>query len=327
MQLNDGTFRLLADNIPTLCWMANPDGYIIWYNRRWYEYTGSTPEQMEGWGWQSVHDPMELPAVLERWRLSIATGQPFNMVFPLKAANGHYSPFLTRVAPTLDRYGAVTGWFGTNTDISDQVKAEEARALVTSELSHRIKNIFTVVGGLVAISAKNFPEAKGFVTDLKQRINALSYAHNFIHRRAEGEPQRASTLFGMIHDLLAPYHDGARYVTRGDDFEISENAATPLALLFHELATNAAKYGAFSTHSGKVTVTIVRSVDDIRIDWDEEHGPSVTEPQRYGFGSRLALISVEEQLGGSLLYEWKPSGLTVKAMVPAISVLKPSAVE
>lgn len=162
MQLEDSKFRALAENIPTPCWIADADGYIVWYNRRWYEFTGTTPAQMEGWGWQSVHDPLELPKVLERWRSSIAAGQPFEMVFPLRAANGHYAAFLTRVSPTLDSDGNVTGWYGVNTNISDQVKAERALGLVASELSHRIKNIFTVIRGLIAISAKNFPEAKGF---------------------------------------------------------------------------------------------------------------------------------------------------------------------
>ncbi len=77
-------FRILADAIPQLAWMANANGWIYWYNRRWYEYTGTTPEQMEGWGWQSVHDTETLPAVLERWKGSIATGEPFDMVFPLR---------------------------------------------------------------------------------------------------------------------------------------------------------------------------------------------------------------------------------------------------
>jgi PAS domain S-box-containing protein len=77
-------FRTLADAIPQLCWMANADGWIFWYNQRWYEYTGTTPEQMEGWGWQSVHDPEALPIVLERWKASIATGVPFDMTFPLR---------------------------------------------------------------------------------------------------------------------------------------------------------------------------------------------------------------------------------------------------
>lgn len=126
MQIADSQFRALAENIPTLCWMAGPDGFIFWYNRRWYEYTGTTPADMEGWGWQSVHDPVALPKVLERWQASIATGRPFDMVFPLRGADGQYRPFLTRISPQADESGAVTGWFGTNTDISAQAKAEQA---------------------------------------------------------------------------------------------------------------------------------------------------------------------------------------------------------
>ena len=76
--------RLLADTIPQLAWMARPDGHIFWYNRRWYDYTGTTPDEMEGWGWQSVHDPAVLPEVLSRWQASISRGDAFEMVFPVK---------------------------------------------------------------------------------------------------------------------------------------------------------------------------------------------------------------------------------------------------
>ena len=79
--------------------MARHDGHIFWYNERWYEYTGTTPQQMEGWGWQSVHDPQMLPSVLERWKESIRTGTPFAMEFPLRGADGAYRWFLTRVRP------------------------------------------------------------------------------------------------------------------------------------------------------------------------------------------------------------------------------------
>ena len=97
--------------------MANPDGWIFWYNSRWYEYTGTTPEQMEGWGWQSVHDPATLPLVMENWKHSINTGEPFEMTFPLRGADGRFRAFLTRVIPVRDS-GNITRWFGTNTDVA-----------------------------------------------------------------------------------------------------------------------------------------------------------------------------------------------------------------
>lgn len=123
---SDKQFRALADSIPNLAWWANGDGYITWYNQRWYEYTGTTPSQMEGWGWQSVHDPVELPKVLERWQASIATGEPFEMTFPLLGADGVFRPFLTRVIPLKDGAGRVQQWFGTNTDVSELKRFEQA---------------------------------------------------------------------------------------------------------------------------------------------------------------------------------------------------------
>jgi PAS domain S-box-containing protein len=131
-------FRTLADTIPTLAWMANPDGWIFWFNRRWYEYTGTTIEQMQGWGWESVHDPHELPRVKERWGASIATGAPFEMVFPLKGADGVFRPFLTRVLPLRDAEGLIARWFGTNTDITAQRQAEESLRQLTETLEQRV---------------------------------------------------------------------------------------------------------------------------------------------------------------------------------------------
>jgi PAS domain S-box-containing protein len=127
---SEARFRQLAETIPQLAWVARPDGHIFWYNSRWYEYTGTTPEQMEGWGWQQVHDPAVLPEVLERWKTSIATGQPFDMEFPLRGADGAFRPFLTLVAPLRDAAGQVVQWFGTNTDVTQQRRAAEERELL-----------------------------------------------------------------------------------------------------------------------------------------------------------------------------------------------------
>jgi PAS domain S-box-containing protein len=126
LQESEGKLRLLADTIPQLAWMAQPDGSIVWYNQKWYEYTGTTADEMQGWGWQSVHDPSVLPHVLKRWKQSLATGEPFEMVFPLRGANGQFCPFLTRVNPLRNHQGRIVYWFGTNTDISEIKRMEEA---------------------------------------------------------------------------------------------------------------------------------------------------------------------------------------------------------
>jgi PAS domain S-box-containing protein len=123
-------FRMLANSIPQLAWMARADGFILWYNQRWYDYTGTTPEQMEGWGWQSVHDPAVLPTVLSKWRDAIALVQPFEMEFPLRGADGTFRNFLTRVQPIKNSEGRLVQWFGTNTDI-DQLKHVEQSLRVT----------------------------------------------------------------------------------------------------------------------------------------------------------------------------------------------------
>ncbi|MEO8657988.1 MAG: ATP-binding protein [Bryobacteraceae bacterium] len=115
----------MVNTIDQLAWMARADGWIFWYNSRWYEYTGTTPAEMEGWGWQSVHHPQRLPNVMEKWIESIRTGEPFNMVFPLKGADGTFRPFLTRVNPVRDQKGEIVRWFGTNTDITEQREIQE----------------------------------------------------------------------------------------------------------------------------------------------------------------------------------------------------------
>jgi PAS domain S-box-containing protein len=122
---NETVFQQLADYFPQLMWIANPDGWIYWYNRQWYHYTGTTPEQMRGWGWQSVHDPDVLQDVMTRWQSAITTEQPFEMTFPLRGADGVFRCFLTRIVPIKDNDGRVIRWFGTNTDVSEQVEMKQ----------------------------------------------------------------------------------------------------------------------------------------------------------------------------------------------------------
>lgn len=128
------------DNLPELAWTARADGYIDYYNRRWYEYTGTTFEEMQGWGWEKVHDPSLLPKVVARWQASLKTGEPFEMEFTLRGADGIARWFLTRVVPMRDASGTIVRWFGTNTNI-DTIKSTLALTEAMAEQSHETANV------------------------------------------------------------------------------------------------------------------------------------------------------------------------------------------
>jgi PAS domain S-box-containing protein len=176
-KVDDATFRLLADNMPTLCWVANGDGYIVWYNRLWHDYCGTTPAEMEGWGWTAVHDPELLPSVMERWTASIATGQSFEMVFPLLGADGVFRPFLTRIQPVRDSTGQIARWFGVNTEIVDQIAAEEALRIErdrTREVLERMGEGFVLLGRDFRVLDIN---AEGMRMERRPRSEIIGHLH------------------------------------------------------------------------------------------------------------------------------------------------------
>lgn len=139
--------RSVIDNVPELAWTARPDGHIDFYNQRWYDYTGTTPEQMEGWGWRSVHDAAMQPSVEANWFGSLATGKPFEMEFPLRAADGSFHWFLCRARALKDAEGKIVRWFGTNTNIDERVQllASEKAAREEAERSNRAKDEFLAI--------------------------------------------------------------------------------------------------------------------------------------------------------------------------------------
>jgi PAS domain S-box-containing protein len=151
-------FRTVADSIPQLAWMTRPDGYIVWYNRRWYEYTGTTPEQMEGWGWQAVHDPAELERVLANWKTALAKGEAWEDTFPLRRNDGAMRWHLSRAVPVRRDDGEITGWFGTNTDITERLAMEESlrdadrrKNLFLSTLAHELRNPLATISNALQL--------------------------------------------------------------------------------------------------------------------------------------------------------------------------------
>ena len=119
MREGEERFRTMANNIPQLAWMADEKGYIFWYNDRWFDYTGTTLEEMEGWGWQKVHHPDHVKRVVEKITRCFQTGEVWDDTFPLRGKDGKYRLFLSRAVPIRDPNGKILRWFGTNTDISE----------------------------------------------------------------------------------------------------------------------------------------------------------------------------------------------------------------
>lgn len=205
---------------------------------------------------------------------------------------------------------------------SPSPEADQAAERLDEELSHRIKNVFAVVSALTALSAREHPEAQAFAASLRGRIAALAQAHEFVRPHIEWWTPGAGdmTLHAFLRALFQPYRDEAgvaRVLISGEDVGFDDQAATPVALLFHELATNAARHGALSLPEGRVHLATGHRRDRFVLSWSESGGPPVAAPpEALGFGSRLAALSVEGQLGGRLTRDWRPEGLVVVADLP-----------
>jgi PAS domain S-box-containing protein len=304
-----------------MVWSTLPDGYHDYYNARWYEFTGVPEGSTDGEAWNGMFHPDDRERAWEMWRHSLATGDPYQIEYRLRHADGGYRWALGRALPLRDEAGAIVRWFGTCTDIHEQKKASEEREVIAQELSHRIKNIFAVIAGLVGFAARTKPELAGIAEDLRERITALGRAHDFVRpHSAKSRPSVAhNSLHGLLGELFRPYQsvDIERIAIDGADVEIDDRSATPLALVFHELATNATKYGALVNDAGRIAVDIVPVDGGIVLRWTETGGPPVTSRgAAAGFGSQLMEMSAVRQLGGTITRDWLPEGLVVTIEVP-----------
>jgi PAS domain S-box-containing protein len=321
----EAKFRILADTMPQMVWSTLPDGYHDYYNARWYEFTGVPAGSTDGEAWNGMFHPDDRERAWSVWRHSLRTGDPYEIEYRLRNAAGDYRWTLGRALPIRDREDAIVRWFGTCTDIHDSRLLHEQREVITHELSHRIKNIFSVIGGLVTLTTRHNPLLTDVAADLRDRIVSLGRAHDFVrpHSEASRPSMRQSSLFGMLEQLLSPYRseNEKRIQIVGEDLEIDDRSATPLALLFHELATNAAKYGALSKPEGMVTIQAAAGDDGlIELIWKESGGPAVAMPEKEGFGSKLIELSVARQMGGQIYREWRPGGLLAKLVIPATAM-------
>ena len=156
MKESEETFHTLADNISQLAWMADAQGWIYWYNQRWYNYTGTTLEDMQGWGWQKVHHPDHLERVVNRVQHSWNTGEVWEDTFPMRGQDGQYRWFLSRATPIRDNQGKVLRWFGTNTDITEQNTLIEKLNETVSKLNLYEKVVINIKEAVLITEAEPF---------------------------------------------------------------------------------------------------------------------------------------------------------------------------
>lgn len=321
----DLRYRHMADSMPQLLWSTDPEGMSDYFNRGWLEYTGEAAERSYGAGWMDFLHPDDRERTDDCWRMAVRTRETYEIEYRLRSRDGEYRWMLARGVPMLDEDGAVTRWFGSCTDIHESKRSSEQLRILSRELNHRIKNIFAVVGGLVSLTIRHRPDFAEAGHELQERILALGRAHD--HVRADGTRLEAdeseSSLLAMLQLILAPYQGAGQTRVRisGDDLAIDDRSATPLALFFHELGTNAAKYGALSTDGGWVEIELSAGENCV-LRWTEHGGPAVERPGRQGFGASLVEMSIVRQLGGTVEYDWRQTGLSVTARVPASAILR-----
>ena len=206
--------------------------------------------------------------------------------------------------------------FGIFLDSTERKLAEEARDLLAGEMAHRVRNLFAIASGLTAIAARSAATTTEMARDLTRRLATLVRAADLMRPVPEATWSEAALLGDLFAVLLAPYDDrgvvGDRIRVSVPEVRVGDAAATTLALVVHELATNAVKYGSLSVAAGTIEVRCIDQDGHVTVVWTERGGPPVAASEGPGgFGTKLVTRSLGQQLGGSIAYEWPPEGTVV----------------
>jgi PAS domain S-box-containing protein len=259
------------------------------------------------------------PARAEAMKRALAGEAEFDMEYPV-AATGRWIQSRGRLIRS--RSGRPLKLAGVVTDITDRRRAfsdletsERRQQLLINELNHRVKNTLATLQSIAVLTARRAGSVAEFSIQFEARLMALSATHNLL--TATGWEQ--ARLRDLLSKELSPFSID-QFVLDGPDIELGADQALAMGMILHELATNAAKYGALSREGGLVTVAwSVREDDHVLLDWTETGGPPVAQPLRTGFGSRLISTSVKGDLKGAAEMDYAPEGLRARL------VFRPSA--
>lgn len=220
------------------------------------------------------------------------------------------------ISPIIDAYGNILGASKIARDITERHRAQERQQLLLREMNHRVKNLFAVTSSIINLNARSAASAADLAASVTNRLNALSRAHSLTmagNEVSETTDDSGATLHSLAQAILVPYDQGenSRISISGADMIVAAKSITPLALLLHEFATNAAKYGSLSNEAGHVEITFALDHRQVEIVWREISGPQPPVSGDKGFGSRLVEASAI-QLGGRVEHLWDADGLLIR---------------
>jgi PAS domain S-box-containing protein len=302
----------------------NLDGLVTSWNQGATRLFGYTAEEVVGKP-VTILIPVERhdegPTILDRIRRGERV-DPYETIRQRK--DGSTVDISLTVSPVRNSEGRIVGASKIARDITERRRAEEQQRLLVREMDHRIKNLFALAGGVVALSARSATTPEELSSAVRDRLVALARAHALtLPITSEGgrriEP--STTLHALIQTILSPYEDQtdgdrARVTTSGTDIQLAGGLVTTFALLLHEFATNAAKYGALSTPMGQIDIACSENDGQFTLTWQERGGPRIdSHVDSEGFGTLLARSTVKDQLRGEISRDWKPEGLTIRLSV------------
>jgi PAS domain S-box-containing protein len=267
------------------------------------------------------HD--EEPAILERIRHGHRI-EHYETVRRRK--DGGLIDISLTVSPLTDATGSIVGASKIARDISDKKGAQTRQELLLKEMGHRVKNAFTLVNGIVGLSAR-YAKPQNLARDIQARLAALARAHDLTRPgllSTESEETQSMPFRALIDAIFAPYLDADlsgnshRLIVAGPDVLVQQQAVTSLALVLYELATNAVKCGSLSLPTGSVQITLSLVDDKFELEWRERGGPKLTKaPTHEGFGTNLVRRVVTDQFKGEVVYDWNPDGLILRLIAPS----------
>jgi PAS domain S-box-containing protein len=324
LRASEERFRNLANAVPDIVWTAASDGSITFANDRWFQYCGMTPEQNErGWPELVLHTD-DRERCIAAWTRALREGTEYEIEVRNQRHDGEYRWFLTRAAPIRDREGRITAWFGSTTDIHDRKQTEERQEILTAELAHRVKNLLTVIGVLAERTGDRAASVEQFLESFRGRIRALNAAQAALI----ATDRQGASLAALVQAALEPYLlDAGRIDIDVQDLPIRPEFALTLTLALHELATNASKYGALSSATGRVRLSAriqpAATGEEFLLVWQEDGGPPVQPPSTAGFGTTMLGKALEYQHQGQTELIWREAGLLCRLKLPLSEVTVP----